>query len=649
MLCFDTFCRIPIPPYYTPLRRCRINTLTFWYSGSGSSEISNYDNYVSGSAGQRPPSWTFVETVVINEGVTTIGTNVFDQCTSLKYIYIPKSVTLCKNRAFNGCSVMEKVFYAGTPNDWANIDFEVLTSYCYSHPFCARYSGTRSFYFYGQTTKETKNIIFTAPLTTIKQYAFYKANNIENIHIPGTVTTIETHALDCSVKRVYINKSVAPTTGDNAITWISGTDTYLYLRSDASNSYNTTPWYYPSSKSTTGAYWLGYSDDHSSIKEECSWKSTRYVVVTSGTQGNINWSLSEDGTLTLSGNGTLPKDYNTTNNSSDVLPWFRYRYLVNKVVIKPSDGNITNLTNALDKSAWEIEEINIEQATIPTATFNFVVGTTGTNAEDYRYSTDKVNLLVKANATTIANAKTKWTDSHIQLGLNESVVLDEATDNTSILTAIKNNIIPPFTANLNRSLKSVSFNSFCSPVPMTAEQVQSVFGAGTEIYTLANSSYNESENTLYINLSDNQTSIEAGKPYIIKPASNEPTITIDNVNPEDIATAGQTILTDAIDFHGLLNPYILSGEKFLVVSANDELNWTTSGTMKGMRSYFTLKSGIPARALSARASFVFPNNSPEAVNNVSNAQQTIQKVMRNGQLVIIRDGVTYNTMGQVIE
>ena len=393
-------------------------TLTFTYSGSGSTAIQDYEAFTTGSPSspsQRPTSWTFnVETVIIGEGVTTIGTSVFHGCTYLKYIHLPKSLTTIRERAFQGCGALEAIYYPGTPNEWAsNIDFQTTTAnnkiYCYTHPFNGSSASTRGFYFYGKETATT-DIIFTAGLTEIKPYAFYKANNINNFHIPGTVTTIGNHGLDCSLTRIYINKSVAPTTGTDAITWKTS-GTYLYLRADATDSYYDTPWINTTSGSNSGAKNLGYSD-YSTTRVDCSWKTTgtyHFLHKVSGTLDDINWTLLEDGTLTFSGYGAISTTFdNSLTSNTNLLPWFRFRYLVNKVVIKADGGDITGLSNALNLCRWAIEEITIAQNTIPTATFT----------ADFGYKPESATITANVDISSTGDANLSaapWNRSDILL------------------------------------------------------------------------------------------------------------------------------------------------------------------------------------------------------------------------------------------
>lgn len=379
-------------------------TLTFSYSGSGSSAMTDYKDVDGSATPKRPAAWVYgVTKVVINEGVTTIGSYAFQGCSGISEIHIPTSVTECKAGAFIGCTGLANIYYAGTPNQWASIDFGVSSSECTGHPFYATTASNHSFYFYDKDT-ETKNIVFSAGLTQIKPYAFYKANYIEDVYIPGTVTSIGNYALYSSIKRLYINKSVAPTTGTNAISWLTS-GTYIYLRADATSSYNKQPWINSTSGTSTGAKTIGYSD-YSSTYVSCSWKTGKLHKV-NGKVNNINWDLSEDGTLTLTGNGAIATTFGTTTSNSNLLPWFRFRRLVNKVVIKANNGDITGISNAI-QYCYAVDDIIIAQTTIPTATFSV--------ANDFKKTTDVVN--VYADTSSEFDAKwnaTPWNNSRLNV------------------------------------------------------------------------------------------------------------------------------------------------------------------------------------------------------------------------------------------
>ncbi len=84
---------------------------------SGSGDMTNYSS--------SSPWAEFSEDitdVIVNDGITSIGTNSFNGCKNIKYVSIPKSVTSIKD-AFNGCTGIKEINYSGTAEDWSKIDF----------------------------------------------------------------------------------------------------------------------------------------------------------------------------------------------------------------------------------------------------------------------------------------------------------------------------------------------------------------------------------------------------------------------------------------------------------------------------------------------------------------------------------------------
>ena len=376
-------------------------------------DYEDFDGSASASE-KRPAAWTFgITEVVIEEGVTAIGASAFQGMTYLATVHIPTSLTLIKARAFQGCTQVATIYYAGTPNQWAQIDFTVTSTYCYGHPFNASSASNRSFYFYDQSTKETVDLTFFAGMTQIKPYAFYRANKITDVYIPGTVTSIGDHALDCSIKRLYINKSAAPTASSNAISWLTS-GTYIYLRSDATNSYDKQPWINTTSSTTTGAKTIGYGD-YSSTYVSCSWKTGKLHKVSGTINSTINWSLSEDGTLTLSGSGAIATSFSTTTSSSALLPWYRFRRLINKVIIKSNGSPITGISNGLNWSTM-IEDITIAQTYVPTVNITGYLLASDANFYAYRMSTDKINVYGDTSSEEDdAWDGSPWTDSRLNV------------------------------------------------------------------------------------------------------------------------------------------------------------------------------------------------------------------------------------------
>ena len=69
---------------------------------------------------QSPLYWygSSIKTIVIEDGVGSIGGRAFENCTALKTIYIPESVESIGDQAFIGCNSLTDVYYSGTEEEW---------------------------------------------------------------------------------------------------------------------------------------------------------------------------------------------------------------------------------------------------------------------------------------------------------------------------------------------------------------------------------------------------------------------------------------------------------------------------------------------------------------------------------------------------
>ena len=76
-----------------------------------------------------------LKTVVLQDGVKSIGNNCWFNCASLKAIVLPESLETIGSQILQNCNALEKVYYKGTPEQWAAIsiaqpnDFESKLAY----------------------------------------------------------------------------------------------------------------------------------------------------------------------------------------------------------------------------------------------------------------------------------------------------------------------------------------------------------------------------------------------------------------------------------------------------------------------------------------------------------------------------------------
>ena len=67
---------------------------------------------------------SILTSIVLGKGVTTIGNNAFYYCSSLTSIVIPKSVTTIGVYAFQYCSGLKNVYYTGSEGEWKTITID---------------------------------------------------------------------------------------------------------------------------------------------------------------------------------------------------------------------------------------------------------------------------------------------------------------------------------------------------------------------------------------------------------------------------------------------------------------------------------------------------------------------------------------------
>lgn len=148
---------------------------------------------------------------------------------------------------------------------------------------------------------------------------------------------------------------------------------------------------------------------------------------------------------------------------------------------------------------------------------------------------------------------------------------------------------------LKRSLTPTQWNTFCVPFTISADVIAEKFGAGTQVRTFGSMNGNVMNFVA-------STTIEACKPYIVKPTQEvvDPTFTGVNIEasaPEKLGENGffmqgtygakTDLTTDGT------NLFLGEGNKFYKPSG------TTTAKMKGMRAFFIVPQGTNLAALRA--------------------------------------------------
>ena len=187
------------------------------------------------------------------------------------------------------------------------------------------------------------------------------------------------------------------------------------------------------------------------------------------------------------------------------------------------------------------------------------------------------------------------------------------------------------------------WNTICLPFALTADQVKEVFGEGTQLTKLSSSALISSTEVEI--LFESVTSMEAATPYLIKPEKNvNEGVFLENVTINTtpiILEAGITKMIPVLKtqaFTGENNTFFLGANEVLYKAS-------TSGNIMAMRAYFQFSTLTPEQLRNVRARVVFNENTETSVDNITIDEAPI-KVIQNGQLIIIRNGVKYNVQGQ---
>ena len=148
-------------------------------SGTGVMNTLGYDDTFNTSKS--------IKSVVINNGITTVGVNWFKGCTTITSVTLPSTLTSIGNSAFNGCSALTSI---NIPASVTSIGQSAFQS-CTSLSSVTLYPGlisidSQAFFDCWALT----SITLPDTLTTIENGAFYKCSALTSINIPASVTSI---------------------------------------------------------------------------------------------------------------------------------------------------------------------------------------------------------------------------------------------------------------------------------------------------------------------------------------------------------------------------------------------------------------------------------------------------------------------------
>ncbi len=210
---------------------------------------------------------------------------------------------------------------------------------------------------------------------------------------------------------------------------------------------------------------------------------------------------------------------------------------------------------------------------------------------------------------------------------------------------------------INRQLfRDGAYNTICLPFSMTAGEIAASPLTGAQIYTFTHAE-KASDYQLDIEVSETDH-IDAGIPYLIKWAKTTPEVIpmpleFHDVHIEDIE--GQIVGDEnEIRFVGSVPRKLMVFEDTnnLFVGANNTLYWPdTHNPLRGFRAYFLIPEEGPAGVpKNTPARIIERHETATGMEQMTNDKLPItQKIIRDNQLFIFRDGKCYTVFGQEVK
>lgn len=215
----------------------------------------------------------------------------------------------------------------------------------------------------------------------------------------------------------------------------------------------------------------------------------------------------------------------------------------------------------------------------------------GDGATPAHNSTRLAKLLSQKNIKIGANDEACSGTYTIQLASAPATIVDNIMREAATVSFNAQNNVD---VQLKRSLSPTQWNTFCVPFTISEDMIAEKFGVGTQVRTFGSMNGNVMNFTA-------ATTIEAGKPYIVKPTKEvvDPIFTGVNIVASDPVKSG----ADGFFMQGTYgaktdlttdgtNLFLGDGNKFYKPAAG-------STKMKGMRAFFIVPQGTNFAALRA--------------------------------------------------
>lgn len=180
------------------------------------------------------------DSLVIPEGVESIGKFAFDGLKSIKSVTIPDSVVKIGEGAFTSSDLLEEVHISDL-SKWCAIEFGVVDASSLTDnqndANIAANPLSKAHYLY-LNGEAIEDLVIPSDVTSVHHYAFYGGSTFKSITIHSNVTTVGTQSFTCPGTTIYCEAKDKPANQYWPASWINFTtsyysDTNRYYRSIA--------------------------------------------------------------------------------------------------------------------------------------------------------------------------------------------------------------------------------------------------------------------------------------------------------------------------------------------------------------------------------------------------------------------------------
>ena len=586
----------------------KTNEVEVTYRGSYGDSYNEYSGSVT-----IPSTVTYNGTTY---SVTSIGSSAFDRCSGLTSITIPNSVTTIGNQAFWYCSRLTSITI---PNSVTSIGSRAF--YCckgltsITIPNSVTSIGSSAFSYCSGLT----SITIPNSVTEIGDGAFWGCSCLTSVTIPNSVTSIGNYAFsDCSaLTSVTSLAEVPPTLGPKAFYNVS-TQIPVYVPCGTISAY----------QSAEG------------------WKAFTNI------QGAAEYSIAVGVNDSIM--GTSQVDYNKCEGAQ-ITATANYGYHF----VQWSDGNTDNP-----------RALVLTQDTILTA--EFAVSYSGQCGDNLYWAYDEAN---KTISITGSGNMYDYTKSPQPWYLFKEQIVEVTTNNTvtSIGTSAFEGCVRLAKISLGTGLEEIATNAFAGCTRLYHIYCYPTYPPFADKSSFANHNVylhvpciNKEEYDLdivwgqfrFIECIESEETTTDGNVTVV-PGTNDVTITWPTESNADTYTivikkGNEVFCTLTFNAEGqLLNIAFAPGRDGnhpaqYAEQAGKGYRFTVTSLESGTKYSYNIDVKDASNKTIKSHSGEFTTQSTTAVDNITTNNVNIQKIMRDGQLIIIRNGVEYNAVGQEV-